>query len=63
MAVELDPELLQILACPQCHSSLAVDHEAGELVCTSAECALAYPVRDQVPVLLIDEARPTRPQS
>lgn len=60
MAVELDPTLLEILACPQCHSSLAVDHDRDELVCTSPECALAYPVRDQIPVLLIDEARSTR---
>lgn len=60
MAVELAPELLEILACPQCHASLAVDHEADELVCTDATCALAYPVRDQIPVLLVDEARPTR---
>jgi uncharacterized protein len=57
MAVELDPELLQILACPHCHSSLAVDHEADELVCTGSGCGLAYPVRDQIPVLLVDEAR------
>lgn len=60
MAVELDPTLLEILACPQCHASLAVDHDRDELVCTAPDCALAYPVRDQIPVLLIDEARPTR---
>ncbi|GAA2098792.1 Trm112 family protein [Microlunatus panaciterrae] len=61
MAVDLAPELLQILACPNCHASLAVDHEREELVCTAADCALAYPVRDGIPVLLIDEAR--RPES
>lgn len=60
MAVELDAELLEILACPQCHSTLAVDHDRDELVCSSPECGLAYPVRDQIPVLLIDEARQTR---
>ncbi|RCK70738.1 Trm112 family protein [Desertihabitans brevis] len=57
MAVELPPELLEILACPNCHAALAVDHDADELVCTSGECGLAYPVRDQIPVLLVDEAR------
>ncbi|MGO1971786.1 MAG: Trm112 family protein [Propionibacteriaceae bacterium] len=57
MAVELAPELLEILACPNCQSSLAVDHDRDELVCTSNDCGLAYPVRDQIPVLLIDEAR------
>lgn len=57
MAVELAPELLEILACPNCHGSLAVDHDEDELVCTASDCGLAYPVRNQIPVLLIDEAR------
>jgi uncharacterized protein len=55
--VQLDPRLLEILACPQCHAALRVDDEAEELVCTSPTCGLAYPVRDDIPVLLIDEAR------
>ena len=53
----LDPKLLEILACPQCHASLRVDDDAQELVCTAPACGLAYPVRDDIPVLLIDEAR------
>jgi len=57
MAVELAPELLEILACPNCHGALAVDHERDELVCLAADCGLAYPVRNGIPVLLIDEAR------
>lgn len=64
MAVELAPELLEILACPNCHGRLAVDHERDELVCLAAECGLAYPVRSGIPVLLIDEARrPAAPPS
>ena len=59
--MQLDPRLLEILACPQCHAALRVDEEAQELVCTSPTCGLAYPVRDDIPVLLIDEAR--RPES
>lgn len=55
--MNLDPALLEILACPKCHAELRVDEQASELVCTSAECGLAYPVRDDIPVLLIDEAR------
>jgi uncharacterized protein YbaR (Trm112 family) len=55
--VQLDPQLLEILACPNCHASLRVDDAAQELVCTSDTCGLAYPVRDEIPVLLIDEAR------
>ena len=58
MAVELAPELLEILACPNCHGALAVDHDRDELVCLAADCGLAYPVREQIPVLLIEEARP-----
>jgi hypothetical protein len=55
--VNLDAELLEILACPACKSSLSVDEPAEELVCTNGECGLAYPVRDDIPVLLVDEAR------
>lgn len=53
--MNLDPSLLEILACPDCRSPLRVDEGPSELVCTS--CGLAYPVRDDIPVLLIDEAR------
>lgn len=58
--MELDPRLLEILACPQCHATLRLQDDADgpvELVCTSDTCGLAYPVRDEIPVLLIDEAR------
>jgi uncharacterized protein len=55
--VKIDEWLLDILACPQCHAPLRADEEAAELVCTSTECGLAYPVRDDIPVLLVDEAR------
>jgi uncharacterized protein len=57
--VNLDAELLEILACPNCRAALRVDETAEELVCTG--CGYAYPVRDDIPVLLVDEAR--RPQS
>jgi uncharacterized protein YbaR (Trm112 family) len=53
--MKLDAALLEILACPDCKSPLRVDDAASELVCTS--CGLAYPVRDDIPVLLVDEAR------
>jgi uncharacterized protein len=52
----LDPVLLEILACPDTHHTpLTVDEAAGELVC--ATCGRAFPVRDGIPVLLLDEAR------
>lgn len=53
--MNLDPALLEIVVCPDCHGELAVDEAASELVC--AACGLAYPVRDDIPVLLVDEAR------
>jgi uncharacterized protein YbaR (Trm112 family) len=55
----LEAGLLEILACPACHASLSDQTAADnpELVCTNQECALAYPVRDDIPVLLVDEAR------
>ena len=56
--MRLDPVLLEILVCPDCKGTLEVDDEHDELVCT--QCGLAYPVRDDIPVMLVDEAR--RPQ-
>ena len=53
--MNLDPALLEILACPNCRADLRVDDAASELVCTG--CGYAYPVRDDIPVLLVDEAR------
>ncbi len=48
-------DLLEILACPQCKEKVRFDEENGEIVCEP--CRLAYPVRDGIPVMLIDEAR------
>jgi uncharacterized protein YbaR (Trm112 family) len=59
----LEPWLREILACPNCRSPLRDDQETGELVCTSETCGLAYPVVDGIPILLIDDARPTRPSA
>ncbi len=53
--MNLDPALLEILVCPRCRATLFVDGDADELVCN--DCSLAYPVRDDIPVMLVDEAR------
>lgn len=55
----LEAGLLEILACPACHAPLREESgaETHELVCTGESCGLAYPVRDGIPVLLVDEAR------
>ncbi len=51
----MDSKLLDILVCPVCKGPLHYDRERQELV--SIESALAYPVRDGIPVMLEDEAR------
>jgi uncharacterized protein len=53
---EIDPKLLEILVCPLTKGPLRYDREAQELV--SEEAGLAYPIRDGIPIMLIDEARP-----
>lgn len=52
---EPDPKLLEVLVCPQSRKPLRYDRERQELVSESAR--LAYPVRDGVPIMLIEEAR------
>ena len=52
----LDPRLLEILVCPVTKQPLIYDRERGELISRAA--GLAYPVRDGVPIMLPDEARP-----
>lgn len=50
----IDAELLKILACPKCKSEVKL---AGErLVCQSPKCGLRYPIREGIPVMLIEEA-------
>jgi uncharacterized protein YbaR (Trm112 family) len=56
---EIDPKLLEILVCPQSRGPLKYDRERQELV--SVQARLAYPVREGVPILLIDEARELGP--
>lgn len=56
---EIDPRLLEILVCPQSRGPLRYDRDKQELVSTQAR--LAYPVREGVPILLIDEARELGP--
>ncbi|HEX8527636.1 Trm112 family protein [Allosphingosinicella sp.] len=54
--MSLDPKLLEILVCPLTRTPLRFDEAAQELVSDAA--GVAYPIRNGVPVLLIDEARP-----
>ena len=52
---EVDPKLLDILVCPLSKTPLIYDKKANELISKSA--GLAFPIRNGVPILLIDEAR------
>jgi uncharacterized protein YbaR (Trm112 family) len=52
----ISPELLEILRCPQCRSEVKINAEATSLTCVNSECALVYPIRDEIPVMVIEEA-------
>ena len=54
----VDSKLLEILICPVSHGQLRYDRNAQELI--SDEAALAYPVRNGIPIMLADEARDIR---
>lgn len=58
--MNLDPQLRAIIVCPQCHGALADSTTVDapeELLCSA--CELAFPITDNIPVLLLDEARST----
>lgn len=52
----LSPELKEILACPQCKGDLDFHEERNEIHCP--RCRLIYSIEEDIPVMLIDEARP-----
>lgn len=51
----ISQELLDILACPKCKEAVALNEEKNGLVCE--KCELLYEIRDDIPVMLIDEAK------
>jgi uncharacterized protein YbaR (Trm112 family) len=53
--MDVDPKLLEILVCPLTKGRLRYDRAAQELI--SDQAGLAYPVRDGIPIMLVDEAR------
>jgi len=56
----MDPKLLDILVCPLCKGPLHYKKSDKELICKA--CRLAYPIRDDIPVMLEDEARKLPPE-
>ena len=57
----VDPKLLELLVCPLTKARLRYDRERQELV--SEQAGLAYPIRDGIPIMLVDEARPLDEES
>ena len=51
----ISKELKEILVCPQCKGELEFHEEKNEIHCV--KCRLAYPIQDDIPVMLIDEAK------
>jgi uncharacterized protein YbaR (Trm112 family) len=54
----ISKELLEILACPKCKGDIFLNRARDGLICKS--CHLLYPIKDDIPVMLIDEALPTK---
>lgn len=52
-------ELVEILACPRCKGPVELQQDESGLVCPS--CRLLYPIRDDIPIMLMDEAQPLPP--
>jgi len=55
MCVPVDPKLLEILACPACKKPVQLTPEGTGLLCK--ECRRVYPIENDIPVMLVDEAR------
>ncbi|WP_456384851.1 Trm112 family protein [Desulfolithobacter sp.] len=51
----IQKELLDILACPKCKGPVSLTEKKDGLICS--QCSLIYPIRDEIPIMLIDEAR------
>ena len=54
--MSISPELLEILRCPKCKSEVRLKDDGSAIKCTNTDCSLVYPIRDDIPVMLIDEA-------
>lgn len=52
----IKPELLEILCCPKCKGDIKLTENEDGLLCEN--CRLIYPIEDDIPIMLIDEAKP-----
>ena len=53
--MSISPELLEILACPKCKGDIYMNDSEDGLICD--HCKLLYEIRDDIPIMLIDEAK------
>ncbi len=56
----VSPDLLAILVCPRCKGAL--EHREAESALDCLACGLRYPIRDDIPIMLVDEAQPLPPR-
>jgi uncharacterized protein len=54
----ISKELLEILACPQCKGDIRLNEKGDGLICD--HCRLVYEIKDDIPIMLIDEAKPLK---
>ncbi|MGH9947427.1 MAG: Trm112 family protein [Pyrinomonadaceae bacterium] len=52
----ISPELLEILRCPKCKSEVEIKPDGSALKCVNVDCALVYPIKDDIPVMIVEEA-------
>lgn len=52
----ISPELLEILRCPKCKSKVELKPDGSGLRCLNLDCRLVYPIKDDIPVMLVEEA-------
>jgi uncharacterized protein YbaR (Trm112 family) len=57
----IKPELMEILACPDCRSSLVERQET--LICTNADCRRKYAIHQDIPVMLVEESEVLHPET
>jgi uncharacterized protein YbaR (Trm112 family) len=55
----ISKELLEILACPQCKGDIYLNEAQDGLICE--KCRLIYEIKDEIPIMLIEEAKPLTP--
>lgn len=53
----INPELLEILVCPKCKTKVELKSDGKALKCANPECALVYSIKDNIPVMLVEEAK------